>query len=252
MRKGITRITLGATLLVLQILSLLGNAPTNTAANNLAYYIGFFLPGICGALLLLFGIKAYQSGETAQIMLHNNHTKAHTVTKFIIIFLLTFKLLYEGYCCIAYDFDIYNIIYIIVSVLFIVYFVIYQGKKPSFLFASSTSLFGALHLYGLYSVIVKVLVLWNISITPSIVLWWIVRFAMGMIYILIGAILYRESFNVLRIKVLGGVSFILAILIVIVSQIGVSTIHLDDIFLPLTIFIYTSIIQLSGNNQMQI
>lgn len=245
MRKGITRITLGITLLVLQFLSLIGNAATNIAPNKLAFYIGYFLPGICGALLLFLGIRAYLSGETAQIILHNNQTKAHTVTKFVFLSLLILVLLYEGYYFISYSFDTFNLIYIIVTILFIVYFVFYQDKKPSLLFASSTALFGALHIYGLCSVILNAIIYLDINVLSSVMMWWIIRLAMGVVYILIGVMLYKESFNVLFIKVLGGASFILAILVIIVSQIGVSTIYLDLIFLPLTIFVYTSIIQIS-------
>lgn len=67
MRQGIIRIVFGSILLFLQLLSIIGNGKANTSffwtgalIYDIFYLLGYFSVGICGALLLLFGIRAYK------------------------------------------------------------------------------------------------------------------------------------------------------------------------------------------------
>lgn len=70
MKKGTTRIIAGIILIVLQVMSLIGNAKTGISINlsfesatvfiyDLLFLIGYLVFGILGLILLIWGFKAY-------------------------------------------------------------------------------------------------------------------------------------------------------------------------------------------------
>lgn len=74
MRKGIARIVIGIILIVLQLMSLIGNMKAGVGFQlsfaspaaflfDLIFLISYFLVGIIGVILLLFGIRAYKKSE---------------------------------------------------------------------------------------------------------------------------------------------------------------------------------------------
>lgn len=68
MKKGKARIIVGVILIVLQIMSLAGNAKAGISIQlsslyDITYLIGYFLVGIIGVVLLIFGIIAYRKSR---------------------------------------------------------------------------------------------------------------------------------------------------------------------------------------------
>lgn len=64
MKKGKARIIVGVILIVLQIMSLAGNAKAGISIQlsslyDITYLIGYFLVGIVGVVLLISGIVSY-------------------------------------------------------------------------------------------------------------------------------------------------------------------------------------------------
>ena len=67
MKKGLVRIIIGSILVAFQVLGMLGSLKTHgvlippypeTGGYDFAYVFGYFLIGIVGAILLIFGIQA--------------------------------------------------------------------------------------------------------------------------------------------------------------------------------------------------
>ena len=70
MKKGIKRIVAGSIMIILQVLSLIGNAKVGIGIQlsfysvevflyDLMYLVGYLFVGIVGAILLIWGINAY-------------------------------------------------------------------------------------------------------------------------------------------------------------------------------------------------
>lgn len=66
MKKGKARIVIGIILIVLQVMSIAGNAKVGRGVEisfdsvyDLVYSIGYMLAGIIGVVLLILGIRAY-------------------------------------------------------------------------------------------------------------------------------------------------------------------------------------------------
>lgn len=239
MRKGIVRIILGIGLLCLQVASFAGNSNggsihTEASLYTLLYLIGYLFPGICGLVSLIFGIKAYRSGETANIILHRNKKKSHKIIKYIFVSLLSFNLLIGlGIYISGFSVDLMLIVSV---VLMLLYLLLYQNKKPSFLFSAAVVLAGIGSLYGVLSNLLDILVYKRITAIPYL--------AIGILYLLVGIMIYREKFSSKCIRVLGTTAFVLDMVMVIYyrSMFWAFIPFLTDIILPSAIFVYTCIV----------
>lgn len=79
MKKGIIRITFGILLILVQLISIVGNLYSETYISlirikgyDVFFVIGYLIPGICGVILLLFGIRTYLTKEKSVCILHSN------------------------------------------------------------------------------------------------------------------------------------------------------------------------------------
>ena len=74
MKKGIERIILGAILIILQLMSFVGNAQAGNGIQisfdslgvflySIIFLVSYCFFGIMGVVLLIFGIRAYKTGE---------------------------------------------------------------------------------------------------------------------------------------------------------------------------------------------
>ena len=78
MKKGIVRISVGAILIALQILSMIGNAYAGAPSpfnGDVFYMLGYFLVGIIGVITLVCGLIAF-FGNTAE---EKNETPKHDI-----------------------------------------------------------------------------------------------------------------------------------------------------------------------------
>lgn len=266
MRKGIIRLTLGWIFLVLQLISLFGGSTANSSTienlsglSILAFFIGYLSPTICGLLLLFFGFRAYRSGDRVKVILHKNTRKAHTVTKYVFASILALESIFMVFTYISRGFYVDGILHIFCWILLIVYLLFHQGKIPSNLFTSTIIIFGATAICQSITVQLRnFFLLYDlISNDPAEILAFILAFVikvgMGVVYILMGLLLYRESFRVSTIRALGRVVFALEILCsVIIPLFDGGTISIDALVLPTTIFVYTTIIRISALNKEEI
>ena len=217
MRKGINRIIFGALLILLQILSIIGNSYGDTAykfdslPNLLAFSIGYLLFGICGTIFLVFGIKTYKTGDTANLILHDIH-KSTKILNYILGSLMLLLLLLGIISDFGSMLTITGIMYVYAAISMIIYLWFHQGKKPSSLYAASMIATGSgLVLAPLGNL--SELLAFLISVTETgyymYVILILLSMACGVTTIAAGILIYRGTFSIRSIKTLGLVSFIL-------------------------------------------
>ena len=235
MRKGLVRIILGIVLICLQILSFIGGSNSISLGFDLFtlfYLIGYLLPGVCGIVSLFCGYIAYCNGDTAKIILHTNTATHHTIIKRICISLLFVLLLYIVFINLIRDgfgVSLSLIFSLFAIVLMLLYLMLHQGKKPSFLFSAAVVLAGMSYVCGILS---------NMTVAA------IPYFAIGILYILIGVMLYKEKFLLNRIRVMGAIAFGLEMVMVIYYRLMYWAFipFIIALILPTTIFAYTCIV----------
>ncbi len=263
LHKGIIRIVVGTVLLFLQILSLIGDitsgaglAPAGSFFYNVAFYIGYFSAGICGGLLFVFGVRAYRTGQTAQLVLHQGVRTVDTVIKYAAIVLLGLRLISLIYTVLTNNIVSYMtfFLWLVCFVFMLIYLCFFQGRKPSFLFSASILFAGAAYLFGTgHNLLSYILYLFTIergwlplvfSTLPVVIT--------GILYLVLGVLLYSENFSVSSVKILGSVLFAFVIIeqiigpLILVNCGFTHVFRLSNFIFPLVVFLYTSIVQISN------
>ena len=259
MKKGTNRIIFGSVLLVLQLMSIIGSADANNSIiqnssflSGLAFYIGYLLPGICGALLLVFGIKAYRKGETLTLILHNRTKILNCIFGFLLLLLLILGVISD----IDSMLNLTGILYAYSTISMIIYLWFHQGKKPSPLYAVSVIATGSVfvitplvNLTDLYSLLISAK---EAGIEHMIYISLLLSFACGVTNIASGILIYRETFSVPLIKALAVLSFVL-FMIPEIETIFDGRIYIDfysvRYLLQLAILVYTCFIPIHTNEK---
>lgn len=243
MRKGVVRIILGSYLIVLQILSSLGNLLNgfHYQISSLSELFGLFLYGICGAILLVFGIKAYNSREEAKLILHNDQKILKYVFGLLILLVLIISV-FSSLSDIALLLATSDVLYIFSAVSMLIYLIKYQGRKPSFLFAASTILVGSALFVFSVEKIFNIYVFFSSAEFNStmMVISLLIQMLSGVIYTIMGILIYYEKKSVRLIKVLGGIAFVSITLVEISSDAMIGSYRIDtgDV-MRITIFVYS-------------
>lgn len=260
MRKGLNRIILGTSLVILQVLSLLGSSIENityhfeSLQNLLAFTIGYILPGVCGIISLALGIRAYMSGETIELILHNRG-KATKIFNYVLGSLMLLIMLLGAITAFESIQSITGVLYIYATLSMIVYLWFHQGKKPSSLYAASIIIIGCIFVLtplinsrDIYALLIYAEKPESTYILRSIAF----TIACGVTNIVTGILLYRETFSVPLVKILGFVSFVL-FFIPEIETILDGSIYIDfysiRYLLHLTILIHTCFIPIHTNKE---
>ena len=211
MKKGLIRIITGSVLLVLQLISFLNSSVSRYLTGDfleiLAFLLGYFSFGICGILLLISGIITLKSGKTSNVILHL-HTKGNINIKNIsIVFLAIAFISYIPIIISASALSFIGNISYILSIMFLfVYLVAFYSKKPSMLFISSIIFQGV----GFICLAFPKLLTRGI-LSPDIINIYMLNPLLlilgGILYLIIGIMLYREKFSAAAVKVLSWISF---------------------------------------------
>ena len=216
MKRGIIRIISGSIMILFQVLGILGQISrehhlSSIAWNNIGYYIGFYATGILGVILLIFGIRAYSKGMYSQLVLHTRNRRMHTVIKWAAVVITT--LLFVNYLLLFIDssasYTIYNLLMIFATLSFALYLLFYLYKKPSCLFSTFLILIGTAHLFDLFiNIPFYMLDLPEYDFLVSMIAFnKIPSLVAGILYIVIACKLYRESFSIKTIKIIGWIVF---------------------------------------------
>lgn len=276
MRKGIFRIISGFVLIILQILSWIGNYLQSTSnyynylyenqsSSITAFDIGMFLGKnafiIIGVLLLFFGFKAYNSKETATVILHSYNTKLFTVIKFVLFSLLLGCFIIENFYVFknfTYVLNVNFIFTFITTILIFVYLLFYINKKPCFLFSTALIFEGISYIYssgitltnGIYY-----LDYINLFFAQSCTL-----LLLGIIYIILAVKLYKEKFSSLFIKILGYSSLVVYLITYIIEMIYCFKLFnsfvlspfsiVFSLIMPVFFFVYTVLFYPSTKNKV--
>lgn len=216
MKRGIIRIITGTVMILLQIVSIIGQSSTEGSASsdvfyNLGFNIGLYSVGIVGIILLVFGISAYHRGLRSQLILHTGSRKLHTVVKWIafVITTLFFVCYLISFLQYRSDFGISVILMIFGTLSFALYLLLYLFKKPSCLFSTTLVFVGVSYLYGLIGNMTfyllylpdmdNYIIFVILGIIPSLIT--------SVLYIIIASKLYKEKFSVKSIRVMGWIAF---------------------------------------------
>ena len=224
MRRGLFRIISGVALLVLQLLSIIGqsSATTNTSP-DMWFYIGFYSPSIAGVILLIFGSRAWRNGIYSKLILHDNNKKIHIVMKWcgFALSALLFLCYLLAFIASWREFNVLTILNILGLLSFSVYALFYMYKKPSCLFSAALIFIGVAYIYGICSNIVYyILYLPDEEYFVSYVFTGILpKVVAGILYIIIASIIHKESFSVNVIRILGWTVFALETLSRVVCNI---------------------------------
>ena len=276
MRKGIFRIISGFVLIVLQILSWIGNYLQSTSnyynylyenqsSSITALDIGMFLGDnafiIIGILLLIFGFKAYNSKDTATVVLHSYTKKSFTVIKYISFFLLLIRPVFQSIYIfenISYVFNVSFILDFILLILIFIYLLFYINKNPCFLFSAALLFEVISYIYSSATTLnnsIYCLDHINFFFAESCTL-----LLLGIIYIILAIKLYKEKFSSLFIKILGYSSLAVYLITIILEEIYyfklfnsfvLSSISIVfSLIMPVFFFVYTVIFSPTTDNKI--
>ncbi len=220
MAKGLFRIISGSILMLLQVFSLLGLKDGSIFALSFSSFdaflftftslIGFFLPGIIGFFLFKYGVKAYQTMDRAEIILHKSTSIAHIITKYVSLAFVIIRGIYivrsflsiDKYTSLTY---ILSSIFIAISIIsIIVYLIFYYGKRPCFLFSTTLLFLGihhSLHTFNSFEYFfmdAKILEILFDSLPYA---------SAGILYMIIAVKLYKENYSTKTIRILGAIAF---------------------------------------------
>jgi putative Ca2+/H+ antiporter (TMEM165/GDT1 family) len=201
---------------------------------------------------MVFGIKAYKTGETAKLILHESRKVPKWIFSVLMVLLLIVGIIDNLPSMLAFD----AIWYLFAAISMIVYLLSHQGKKPSFLFSATAICTGcaciliplgnSIDMYSLYLATDDALFA-KVVIIPLIL-----QIICAVLNILIGFLIYREKFSVPMIKVLGWCAFLL-FLISKMDSIFDSHIYIDffsiSYLLQSAIFVYTCFVPMRTKQQ---
>lgn len=217
MKRGIFRIIAGAVLILLQIVSLIGQDPNpyNTS-RNLSFYLGFFSFGITGIILLIFGCRACKNALYSKLVLHSKTSKIHTIIKWIGFVLSTLLFVYYLLSFIFNwkSFNVFTILNIFCTLSFLSYSLFYMYKKPSCLFSATLIFIGVSYIYAIInSFTFNLLYLLDSDYFVAYMFTGLIpRLIAGILYIVVAIILYKEVFYINVVKTLGWIVFFLELL----------------------------------------
>lgn len=217
MRRGIIRIISGSALMLLQILSIIGQSQSDTNIDpdvwfNIGFLVGFFGTGVTGVCLLVAGIRVYQSGARSTLVLHRCGKRHHAILKWIgiavsVIFAVT---------CVANaasdwpDRNLFALLTLLSSLSFAVYSICYLYKKPSVLFSAALIFMGVARIWNAYQ-----MQPFGPEFNTFFVLYYgtgvVPRFVTGIIWIIGAVIIYKERFLIRTVKTLGWILLVLEI-----------------------------------------
>lgn len=228
MKRGIIRIVTGIVMIFLQLISIAGQQSTNssTTSPNAAFYIGLYLVGITGVILLIFGIRTYKKGLCSQNVLHRKSQKISSVVKWISFPTSALLMLYYLIFTIVNlkDLSISTWLMFIGTSFFFTYSLFYMYKKPSCLFSGSLIFIGSAYLYGLlsnlswYIIYLPILDDYPVYVTMQIM----PCLVAGILYIVIATMMYKEKFSIRTVKILGYIVFSMEIISRILSNVILS------------------------------
>lgn len=249
MKKGIVRISVGVILIVLQILSMIGNAYAEDSPQfkgNIIYLLGYYLVGIIGLIMIAWGVVALFFGTSYNRVFHSNTTRKTTVIKYISIVLLML-----GFVTALSDFSItnYNGNCYIISILFLIlYLTLHQGRCPSRFLSASFALLGIGHILGIFRVLM-LYVLYDFDYQYILVPLFECLMH-GILYTIIAVMVYSERNFSKPIRILGYVSFGVYLIWAVYSNRGNVTItHYD--MLMIVVFLWSSIVPISTNSDKE-
>ena len=236
----------GITLIIFQLIADMGNS--NASSLNLIGFIAYCSVGIIGLILLIIGIRAKAKGKNATIIVHAANERKYTVLSYISATFVGIICLSDIIALFGDDFSQSLVFETIGSMLLLIYLIFYRGKKPSFLFPIAELCLGLSYIYGLFNLnTVYILSLEN----PSLYIIFSIapRFISGVIYIILATVIYRESYTVSNIKILGSIVFALIMFVIIFWRLivlGYFNLNIPSIILPLTIFLYTCVVPINN------
>ena len=191
-REGIIRIVIGSMLLLLQLYFFVMRVPYDTPES----FEMDCSAGICGVLLLCYGIGAYRLRGRTKYILHPHKDKRFQIIKWFSVAFLTIYL-------ISIIMSVRNIMMFLFSpsallvgslITLIVYLIFYIGKKPSYLLSSSLVLAGSAYIIGQSSISSSFVFYYNnydFSTFLVIILSFVLRLIVGILYIVMAVKLYR-------------------------------------------------------------
>lgn len=264
MKRGVIRIVLGIVMIFSQIISFAGQDSIDFLVYesiwlNIGFVIGYFIVGIIGMVLLIFGARTYKKEICSQLVLHNNSKKKHFILKWVsfsfsallfICYLLAMIFSEVSYGVLG--------ILIVLSVLsYMLYSLFYMYKKPSTLFSTTLVFLGCSSLFSGANNY-KNLILYfysNNLYLFSIFNYCVPQIITGLLYISIAILIYREKFSVKAVKVLGWIVFAFEMYTRVISRllemfvldvlIGISV---EDILLTIFVvflFVFTSVFEIN-------
>ena len=245
-------------MILLQILSMIGEnyAEYYTTSNiwyNICFYIGFYLVGIVGIILLIFGISTYNKGLRSQLILHTKSRKLHTVIKWV-AFVITVLLFVYYLKTFITDLNIYTFLMIFSTLSFALYLLLYLYKKPSCLFSTSLIFIGIAYLYDLIgNMSIFLLDLPELDYYVIMVIFRIIpRLIAGILYIVLAAKLYKENFSVEVVKIIGWLLLSMEILsgvlfpmLIYSSYYFYAWVELFHVLFTIGLFLYISVFKIN-------
>lgn len=258
MRRGILRIVAGSTLVLLQILAIVGQASTNALSKqSLAVQIGFFSPAIIGMSLLVAGANTYAKATYSKLVLHKNTRCLHTITKWVgfalSLWLCGAHLLYLAW---SGSFSFFHILILLGGFSFSIYALFYMYEKPSCLFSATLIFNGTAYICSSMSSLMDYLRYHNVVDDYGGLLLFagiIPKLLAGVLYVLIATVLYTEKFPADVVKTLGWSAFALDAFNAIVSYFIVSQenlsgnwYYISSLLFAVLLMLYTSVFELNA------
>lgn len=248
MKRGKIRIIVGLLLIILQAASMINQSSSlqihdGNILYTVAFGIGFFSIGITGTMLLFYGMKAHSDALRSQLVLHIRTNKVHTTIKWITfgISAILFTVYLWVFVYYLSYFDIFLLLMIFVNFSFMLYMLFYVYRKPCCLFSTVLTLMGVAYLY-LFIVNSN-----SIKYMDSYSLYFMLKFVIGILYIIIATKLYKENFSVKTIRWLARIAFVIELISLIIDVIESDYSHIfninvynsiDTAILALSIFSY--------------
>lgn len=269
MKKGILRIVFGSILLLLQVIGLWGKMRSGYEPYEpllfdfydfLLYIWGYFGVGICGTVLLFFGIRAYKTGEHAALILHFNTRKIHTVIRWVCVGFISLSFVYYVFLFVCnWQYGSIAIMLLQMFSLFfmLIYLLFYVGKRPSYVFSASLAFAGIVYLGRGADIFTGYSLYLFAGESGAPILWGQVLsyYMAGVLYLILAVKLYKEKFTGKWIRIFGWAAFIILIYGILLSDLllwGEMYFNADALIImlaPLVFFIYTCVLKVYGKSE---
>lgn len=267
MKKGILRISFGAVLLFLQLIGLwaMGEDPyfeldLSSFYNFALSFWAYFGTGICGIVLLIFGLQAYKKGERPAFVLHVCTRKIHTVIRWVCVGLVLLIFLYSilrFVCFWQYNSVSIMLLQILSAAFLLVYLLFYIGKRPSYVFSAALILVGIMYLFRGVNLFANYILYFSTWESAAVLSWSRVYsfYMIGILYIVLAVKFYREKYTGRWIRIFGWAAFIFLLYTFVFSLWMLwGDLYFDEevcilLLLSLVFFIYTGVLKVQGKSK---